>query len=77
MLHLRLIILSVLNDVSINNEMLLVIDFMNLKIKPTQLFECAHRGKVYICVFIESEYSYIYMSIYVYTVFLKKNAVKH
>jgi hypothetical protein len=72
MLHLRLIILSVLNDVSINNEMLLVIDFMNLKIKPTQLFECAHRGKMYICVFIESEYSYIYEYLCLYCISEKK-----
>jgi hypothetical protein len=44
MLYLWLIILLVGDDVPIDSEMLLVTDFMNLKIKSTQSFECAHRG---------------------------------
>jgi hypothetical protein len=53
------------DDAPVDNEMLLVTDFVNLKIKPALSFRCAHRGRV--CVFIN-----MCMSIYVYTVFLKK-----
>jgi hypothetical protein len=50
MLYLRLIILLVGDDIFIDNKTLLVIDFMNLKINPTQSFEYAHRvGCVCIC----------------------------
>jgi hypothetical protein len=44
---------SVKDDVSVNSEVLLVTDFVNLKIKPTQFFKGAHRDKVCVCVFIE------------------------
>jgi hypothetical protein len=40
------------SDVFINSETFLVTDFMNLKIKPTQSFRCAHRDKKYVYVFI-------------------------
>jgi hypothetical protein len=56
--YLRLIILLV-GDVSVDSETLLVIDFINLKIKSTQSFKCAHRGRMYVRVFI-GEYSYVY-----------------
>jgi hypothetical protein len=46
MLYLRLIIFSVGGDVSVDSEALLVTDFMNLKIKPAQSFEDAHKGRV-------------------------------
>jgi hypothetical protein len=70
-LHLRLIIFSVRDDVLIDSETLLLTDFVNLKIKPTQSFGGAHRGRVCVRVFIGvSDRSY--MSIYVCTVFLKK-----
>jgi hypothetical protein len=59
------------DDVPINNETLLVINFMNLKIKSTQSFRYAHRVRVYMCVFIEVN-AHTCMSIYVCTVFLKK-----
>jgi hypothetical protein len=39
-------------DVPINSETLLVIDFMNLKIKSVQSFRCAHMGMMYIHIFI-------------------------
>jgi hypothetical protein len=39
-------------DVSVDNETLLVTDFVNLKIKLTQFFEGTHRGSVCIRVFI-------------------------
>jgi hypothetical protein len=34
----------------VDSEMLLVTDFVNLKIKPAQSFECAHRGSMCVCV---------------------------
>jgi hypothetical protein len=59
-------------DVPVNSELLLVTDFMNLKIKPAQSFGCAHRGKVCVCVFIEVS-ARTCMSICVCTVFLKQS----
>jgi hypothetical protein len=56
------------DDVSVNSESLLMTDFVNLKINPTQSFRCAHRNGVYMCVFIRMS-THTYMSIYVYTVF--------
>jgi hypothetical protein len=74
MLYLWLIIFLVGGDVSVNRETFLVTDFVNFKIKLTQSFKYAHRGKVCVRVFIGvSSYIYIYMNIYVYTVFLKKH----
>jgi hypothetical protein len=70
-LHLRLIILSVGGDVPVDSEVLLVTDFVNLKIKPTQSFGCAHRGRVCVCVLIGMN-AHTCMSIYFCTVFLKK-----
>jgi hypothetical protein len=68
-LHLRLIILF--GDVPVDSEPLLIIDFMNLKIKPTQSFKSAHRVRVYMYVFIGVS-AHTRMSICVYTIFLKK-----
>jgi hypothetical protein len=70
-LHLRLIILSVGGDVPIDSEALLVTDFVNFKIKPTQSFEGAHRGRVCVRVFIGVS-ARTCMSICVCTVFVKK-----
>jgi hypothetical protein len=53
MLHLRLIILSVGDDVSVDSDTLLVTDFMNLKIKLTQSFEGDHRDRICVHIFIE------------------------
>jgi hypothetical protein len=36
----------------VDNESLLVTDFINLKIKSTQSFRGAHKGKIYVRVFI-------------------------
>jgi hypothetical protein len=42
-----------------------MIDFMNLKIKPTKSFRYAYRNIVYICVFIcVSAYIYKYLRLY-------------
>jgi hypothetical protein len=59
------------DDVPVDSETLLVTDFVNLKIKPAQSFGGAHRGRVCVCVFIGVS-ARTCMSIYVYTVFLKK-----
>jgi hypothetical protein len=71
-LHLRLIILSVGGDVPVDSEAFLVTDFVNFKIKPAQSYECAHRGRMCVRVFIGVS-AHTCMSIYVCTVFLKKN----
>jgi hypothetical protein len=61
-LYLWLIILSVGDDVLVDNETFLMIDFMNLKIKLTQFFRGAHRGRVYVHVFIwVSDHTYVSM----------------
>jgi hypothetical protein len=53
------------------SETFLVTDFVNLKIKLAQSFRCVHIDRV--CVYIIIGVStYTYMSICVYTVFLKK-----
>jgi hypothetical protein len=48
-------------------------DFVNFKIKSAQSFKCAHRDRVYVCVFIWMN-DHTCMSIYVYAVFLKKTS---
>jgi hypothetical protein len=63
-LYLRLIILLVVDDVLIDNETLLVTDFVNLKIKPAQSFRYAHRVRC-ACVYrIECSYVYEYLHLY-------------
>jgi hypothetical protein len=69
MLHLQLIILSVGGDVPIDNKMILMTDFVNLKIKPAQSFGGAHRSSV--CVH-RYECSYIYKYLHLSCVSQKK-----
>jgi hypothetical protein len=69
-LYLQLIILSVRDDVFINNETFLIIDFINLKIKSAQSFGDAHIDRVCVRVFIWINVRTC-ISIYVCTVFLK------
>jgi hypothetical protein len=64
-----LFILSVIVDVSADSEMLLITDFVNLKIKSIQSFGCANRGKVCVRVFVSMS-DRMCMSICVYSVFL-------
>jgi hypothetical protein len=71
MLYLRLIILSVGGDVLIDNETLLMTDFVNLKIQSAQSFRDAHKNSVCVYMFIEIS-THIYIYILVSTVFLKK-----
>jgi hypothetical protein len=54
----------------IDSETLLMTDFVNLKIKPTQYFRCAHRSMMYIHIFIGVSV-HTCINIYVYTVFLR------
>jgi hypothetical protein len=51
--------------------MLLLTDFVNLKIKLTRSFGCTHRDRVYACMFIGMS-THTYISNYVCNVFLKK-----
>jgi hypothetical protein len=74
-LYLRLIILSVGGDVSVDNEALLVTDFVNFKIKPTHSFGGAHKDRIYVCVY-RDEYSYMYDYLYLYCV-SKKSTLKY
>jgi hypothetical protein len=41
------------DDVPVDSEVLLMTDFMNLKIKSTQSFRYAHRGRMCMHTFIE------------------------
>jgi hypothetical protein len=71
MLHLRLIILSVKDNITVDSEAFLMTYFMNLKIKAAQFFRGAHRGRMRVYVFIEM-IAHMCMSSCVYIVFLKK-----
>jgi hypothetical protein len=51
-LYLCLIILSIVGDVLVDNETLLMTNFVNLKIKPVQFFRCGHRVMLYVRIFI-------------------------
>jgi hypothetical protein len=61
-------------NVSVDSDVLLLIDFVNFKIKSTQYFGCAHRDMMCVGVFIRVS-GCMYISIYVFNVFLKKNDV--
>jgi hypothetical protein len=58
------------DDVPVDNETLLMTDFVNLKIKPAQSFKSAHRDRVCVHVFIWVN-ARMCISIYVCIVFLK------
>jgi hypothetical protein len=57
-------------DVPVDSETFLVTDFINLKIKSTQSFRDAHRDMMCVRVFIGVS-DHTYMSICIYTMFLK------
>jgi hypothetical protein len=63
----------VVGDVLIDSETLLVIDFMNLNIKSTQFFGCAHRDRV--CVYVIAVSAHTFMNIYGCTIFLKNKFI--
>jgi hypothetical protein len=52
----------------VNNDTLLMIYFMNLKIKSTQSFKCGHKDKICIHMFIEMS-NHTYINIYICTIF--------
>jgi hypothetical protein len=54
-------------DVPVDNDALFVIDFMNLKIKPTQSFRYAHIERICVCV-DRGECSYVYNYLCLYCV---------
>jgi hypothetical protein len=58
-------------DVPVDSESLLVTDFVNLKIKSIQSFRYIHKDRMYIRMFI-GVIGYTYISIYIFTMFLKK-----
>jgi hypothetical protein len=59
----------VIGDVPVDSEAFLMTDFVNLKIKPTQSFGCAHKDRVCVYMFIGVSV-YTCMKICVYTIFL-------
>jgi hypothetical protein len=59
------------DDVSVSSDALLMIHFVNLKIKSAQSLRDAHRNKVYVRVFIGVS-ARTCISICVCTMFLKK-----
>jgi hypothetical protein len=63
--------LLIRGDILIDSDVLLMTDFVNLKIKPTQFFRGAYKSKMYVRVFIEVN-THTYISIYICSVFLKK-----
>jgi hypothetical protein len=62
------------DDVTINSDVLLVTDFVNLKFKPTQSLGGAHMSRVCVRVFIGVS-AHTCMSIYFCTMSLKKYEV--
>jgi hypothetical protein len=61
------------DDVHIDSEVFLVIDFVNLKIKSVQFFRSAHRYRLYICTCVHrSECSYVYKYLRLYYIFKKR-----
>jgi hypothetical protein len=57
----------------VNNETLLMTDFVNLKIRTAQSFRCAHNDRVCVHIFIRmNNHIYIYKYLCLYCVSLKK-----
>jgi hypothetical protein len=61
------------DDVPIDSDMLLVTDFVNLKIKPTQSFRNTYKNMMCVYVLIKMN-THTYINIYVYTIFLKNTS---
>jgi hypothetical protein len=59
------------DDVPVDSETLLMVNFINLEIKPTQSFKNDHKDKIHIHVFIGVS-AHTYINICVYIIFLKK-----
>jgi hypothetical protein len=61
-------------DIFINNDGLLVTDFMNLKIKLTQSFRYVYKSMMYVCMFIGVN-DHTFMRICVYIVSKKTRRI--
>jgi hypothetical protein len=61
-------VLSMRGDVPVDSDVFLMIDFVNLKIKPTQSFRGAYKSKMRVFIEVNTR---TYMSIYICSVFLK------
>jgi hypothetical protein len=61
-------------DVSVTSETLLMINFVNLKIKPAYFFRSAHKSKIYVYIFM---IIYTYINIYTVSKKNKVNLVHH
>jgi hypothetical protein len=68
-LYLRLIILSVRDNVPDDSDAFLVTDFVNIKIKPSQSFRGTHSDRMYTFITVSAR---TYINIYICTMFLKK-----
>jgi hypothetical protein len=55
------------DDVPINREAFLMINFVNFKLKSAQSFKNTYRDRMCVCVY-RSEYLYIYEYMYLYYV---------
>jgi hypothetical protein len=51
-------------NVPVDSETILLIDFMNLKIKPVESFRGVYRDKVCVHIFIEINDVYNYLHLY-------------
>jgi hypothetical protein len=58
-------------SVRVDNEMLLVIEFVNLEIKLDQSFRYVHKNRMCVYVFIVVS-THMYIRIYIYIIFLTK-----
>jgi hypothetical protein len=58
------------DNIFIDSESLLMIDFVNLKIKLAQYFERTHKDRMCVCVHMD-ECSYVYEYLRLYCVFKK------
>jgi hypothetical protein len=59
----------------VNNETLLMTDFVNLKIRTAQSFRCAHNSRVCVHIFIRmNDHIYIYKYLCLYCVSQKKES---
>jgi hypothetical protein len=76
MLHLRLIILLVGDDVPVDSKSFLVTDLVNLKMKSVKSFRCAYRSRVCVCVH-RGEHSYVYEYLRLYCVSQIKKQCKN
>jgi hypothetical protein len=64
------------SNIYIDSESLLMTDFVNLKIKLTQSFGCAHRDRVYVYVFIGVS-THMCINIYIFKLHFSEKSIDH